>query len=134
MIISNKLHEVYSACYTKYYQKKKQSMLYQGFHWRICNGYNFSGLRSLPHFCSCKKYSSYKTYKFANLIVNASKATKVVFCVVCRGKTLIFTKLNRENLPNNMLAEFSRLVGTWKSTIPAMERGILFSDPTRLQR
>lgn len=32
-----------------------------------------------------------------------------------------------------MLAEFSRLVGTLKRRMPATERGILFSDPTRLQ-
>lgn len=32
-----------------------------------------------------------------------------------------------------MLAEFSRLVGTLKRRMPAIERGILFSDPTRLQ-
>lgn len=32
-----------------------------------------------------------------------------------------------------MLAEFSRLVGTLNRRIPATERGILFSDPTRLQ-
>lgn len=31
-----------------------------------------------------------------------------------------------------MLAEFSRLVGTLKRRMPATERGILFSDPTRL--
>lgn len=37
-----------------------------------------------------------------------------------------------KNLPKNMLAEFSRLVGTLKRRIPATERGILFSDPTRL--
>lgn len=40
---------------------------------------------------------------------------------------------NRENaIPKSMLAEFCKLVGTWKRTIPAIDRGILFSDPTKL--
>jgi len=32
-----------------------------------------------------------------------------------------------------MLAEFSKLVGTLKRRMPAIESGILFSEPTRLQ-
>lgn len=35
-------------------------------------------------------------------------------------------------LPKKMLAEFSRLVGTLKRRIPAIDSGILFKDPTRL--
>jgi hypothetical protein len=32
-----------------------------------------------------------------------------------------------------MLAEFSTLVGTLKRKMPAIESGILFNEPTRLQ-
>ena len=42
--------------------------------------------------------------------------------------------LIKQDLPKRMLAEFSKLVGTLKRTIPATERGILFNDPTRLQK
>ena len=41
--------------------------------------------------------------------------------------------LNGENIPKKMLAEFSKLVGTWNRTMPATDRGILFNDPTRLR-
>lgn len=45
----------------------------------------------------------------------------------------IANTINRTS-PKNMLAEFSRLVATLKRRIPATDRGILFSDPTRLHR
>jgi hypothetical protein len=46
---------------------------------------------------------------------------------------LLLSKLKEEMLPNKMLAEFCKLVGTWNRRMPATDRGILFSDPTRLQ-
>lgn len=50
------------------------------------------------------------------------------------GKKIIFlSMLNGEDLPKKMLAEFSTLVGTWNRTMPAIDSGILFNDPTRLR-
>ena len=38
------------------------------------------------------------------------------------------------NLPNSILNKFGTLTGTLNSRIPAREIGILFNDPTRLQK
>lgn len=100
-------------------------------HYVIQTSYNCSGLRSLPHFGSCKKYSSQKTYKMQIFIGNAKNSR---LSLQGHGGTYsLFSRFDGENLPKSMLAEFSKLVGTLKSTIPATDRGILFSDPTRLQ-
>jgi len=43
-----------------------------------------------------------------------------------------FAKNTPAKRPKSMLNRFSKLVGTLNSKIPATERGILFSDPTKL--
>lgn len=37
-------------------------------------------------------------------------------------------------LPNSILNKFGKLTGTLKSKIPQIDIGILFNDPTKLQR
>lgn len=79
------------------------------------------GLRSLHHLCFCKKDSSQK----------ACRKT-VHSCSVRLGSSRVGWYLIRENLPKRMLTKFSRLVETLKRRIPAIDRGILFREPTRL--
>lgn len=80
------------------------------------------GLRSLHHLCFCKKDSSQK----------ACRKT-VHSCSERLGSSRVGLYLVRENLPKRMLTKFSRLVETLKRRIPAIDRGILFRDPTRLR-
>lgn len=92
-------------------------------------------LRLFPHFCSSKKHACHQTCK--NALGHYGLRKKETFSGKLKGLNR-FCKhkgvfCQQESLPNNMLAEFSRLVGTLKRKIPATERGILLSDPTRLQ-
>lgn len=80
------------------------------------------GLRSLHHFRFCKEDSGQKTCG------TTIQQTVPWDCGSSRSG-LIF---DRENVPKRMLTKFSRLVETLKSRIPAIDRGILFRDPTRL--
>jgi len=82
----------------------------------------------LPHFGSSKYNSSDKTCKLGHLRFNNNTQHKRYVFLQEVGKG----NWSRERLPKSMLAEFCKLVGTLKRTIPAMDRGILFRDPTRL--
>lgn len=48
------------------------------------------------------------------------------------SKTTVFVENDGVYLPNSMLKRFGELSGTLNSSIPAIEIGILFKDPTRL--
>lgn len=80
--------------------------------------WEFSGIFALAKNTPAKR----PVYRFPNLCFRNKKRRQTVNPMLWKHK-----------LPKRILKKFSMLVGTLKRNIPAMDRGILFSDPTRLQ-
>lgn len=85
-------------------------------------------LRSFPELRFGEEDTGQKTCQNAEF----SRELRIV-CDVVDSNNVGLVNGKMKNIPKSMLKKFSGLVGTLNKRIPAIERGILFNEPTKLK-